>query len=97
MEKGGQDGAITVEEGKTIDTVLNVVEVMRVERSYAGVPFITDQDPMECVLKNVLVSVSPAPKRLSIGSNCLLQEFFLLQVPALINADRQPIQIPKFF
>ncbi len=69
MEKGGKDGVITVEEGKTIDTLLNVVEVMRVECSYAWVPFITDQDPMECVLKNVLVSVSPAPKRLSIGSN----------------------------
>jgi chaperonin GroEL len=52
MEKVGKDGVITVEESKTMDTVLEVVEGMRFDRGYSSPYFVTDPERMEVVLEN---------------------------------------------
>src|SRR5437667_4498842 len=57
MEKVGKDGVITVEESKTMDTVLEVVEGMRFDRGYLSPYFVTDPERMEAVLENPLILI----------------------------------------
>ncbi|MEW6457161.1 MAG: chaperonin GroEL [Acidobacteriota bacterium] len=55
MEKVGKDGVITVEEAKSLETTMEVVEGMQFDRGYLSPYFITDPDRMECILENPLV------------------------------------------
>jgi chaperonin GroEL len=57
MEKVGKDGVITVEEGKTMQTELEVVEGMQFDRGYLSPYFVSDAERMECVLENALVLI----------------------------------------
>ncbi len=52
MEKVGKEGVITVEEAKSLDTELEVVEGMQFDRGYLSPYFITDADKMQAVLEN---------------------------------------------
>src|SRR5512144_727613 len=52
MEKVGKDGVITVEESKSMETVLEVVEGMRFDRGYLSPYFVTDPERMEAVLED---------------------------------------------
>src|ERR1700686_5083420 len=57
MDKVGKDGVITVEEGKTLDTSLEVVEGMQFDRGYLSPYFVTDPERMEVVLENPVILI----------------------------------------
>jgi len=57
MEKVGKDGVITVEEAKSMDTSLDIVEGMEFDRGYLSAYFVTDPDRMEVVLDDPLILI----------------------------------------
>ena len=58
MEKVGKDGVITVEESKSMDTNLSVVEGMQFDRGYISPYMVTDTDKMEAVLENPYILIT---------------------------------------
>ena len=57
MEKVGKDGVITVEEAKSMETSLDVVEGMQFDRGYLSPYFVTDPERMESVLENPVILI----------------------------------------
>ncbi len=87
MQKVGKDGVITVEESKTIETALEVVEGMQFDRGYLSPYFVTDAETMEAVLENPLVLLSE--KKISSMRDMLpiLEQVAKLGRPILIIAE----------
>src|SRR6185295_15070335 len=87
MEKVGKDGVITVEEAKSMETSLEVVEGMQFDRGYLSPYFVTDAERMECVLENALVLIHE--KKISNMKDLLpvLEQVAKLDQPLLIVAE----------
>lgn len=87
MEQVGKDGVITVEESKTMDTVLDVVEGMQFDRGYLSPYFVTDPERMEAVLDNPLILINE--KKISSMKDLLpvLEQVAKLGKPLLIIAE----------
>jgi len=87
MEKVGKDGVITVEESKSADTVLDVVEGMQFDRGYLSPYFVTDAERMECVLEDALVLINE--KKISVMKDMLplLEQVARAGKPLLIIAE----------
>jgi chaperonin GroEL len=87
MEKVGKDGVITVEEAKSIETSLELVEGMQFDRGYLSPYFVTDPERMEVVLENALVLIHE--KKLSNMKDLLpvLEQVAKLGQPLLIISE----------
>jgi chaperonin GroEL len=87
MQKVGKDGVITVEESKTIETGLEVVEGMQFDRGYLSPYFVTDAETMEAVLEDPVVLLSE--KKISSMRDMLpiLEQVAKLGRPILIIAE----------
>jgi chaperonin GroEL len=87
MKKVGKDGVITVEESKTMDTTLEIVEGMQFDRGYLSPYFVTDPERMECVLEDVRILIHE--KKISSMKDLLplLEQTAKLSKPLLIIAE----------
>ena len=87
MEKVGKDGVITVEESKSAETVLDVVEGMQFDRGYLSPYFVTDAERMECVVEDALVLIHE--KKISVMKDMLplLEQVARSGKPFLVIAE----------
>src|SRR6266536_1049062 len=87
MEKVGKDGVITVEESKSAETVLDLVEGMQFDRGYLSPYFVTDAERMECVLEDAIVLIHE--KKISVMKDMLplLEQVARSGKPFLIIAE----------
>ena len=87
MEKVGRDGVITIEEGKGIETTVEVVEGMEFDRGFLSPHFVTDPEKMTCELQDPLIliyeeKISALPKILPV-----LERVLASKRPLLIIAE----------
>src|SRR3990172_9143190 len=87
MEKVGKDGVITVEEAKGLETSLEIVEGMQVDRGYLSPYFITNPERMECVLEDAYILIHE--KKISTMKDLLpiLEQIAKVGKPLVIIAE----------
>jgi chaperonin GroEL len=87
MDKVGSEGVITVEESKTTETTLDVVEGMRFDRGYLSPYFITNPEKMEAVLEDALILISDRKVNVLKDLLPLLDEVVKSGRPLLVVAE----------
>ena len=87
MDKVGKDGVITVEESRTLETTLDVVEGMQFDRGYLSPYFVTDPDKMQVVLENPLILIHETKLRSLPDLLPLLEKVAQTGQPLLIVAE----------
>jgi chaperonin GroEL len=87
MKKVGKDGVITVEESKTMETTLEVVEGMQFDRGYLSAYFVTDPERMECTLEDARILIHE--KKISSMKDLLplLEQIAKIGKPLVIIAE----------
>ncbi len=87
MEKVGKDGVITVEESKSSETVLDVVEGMQFDRGYLSPYFVTDAERMEVVIEDAAILIHE--KKISVMKDMLplLEQVARSGKPLLVIAE----------
>jgi chaperonin GroEL len=87
MDKVGKDGTITVEEAKSIETTLDVVEGMQFDKGYLSPYFVTNPETMECILEDAYILINE--KKISSLKDMLplLEKTAKLGKPLLIIAE----------
>jgi chaperonin GroEL len=87
MDKVGKDGTITVEEAKSIDTTLDVVEGMQFDKGYLSPYFVTNAENMEAILEDCLILINE--KKISALKDMLplLEKVAKMGKPLLIIAE----------
>ncbi|MDZ7330889.1 MAG: chaperonin GroEL [candidate division KSB1 bacterium] len=87
MEKVGKDGVITVEEAKTMETTLDVVEGMQFDRGYLSPYFVTNVDTMEAILEDPFILIHD--KKISVMKDLLpiLEKTAQMGKPLLVIAE----------
>jgi len=87
MDKVGKDGVITVEEAKTLETTLEVVEGMQFDRGYLSPYFVTDAEGMEAVLEDPMILIHD--KKIAVMKDLLpiLEKVAQMGKPLMIIAE----------
>lgn len=87
MDKVGKEGVITVEEAKSMETTLDVVEGMQFDRGYVSPYFVTDPEKMECVLEDPYILIHE--KKISNMKDLLplLEQIAKMSKPLLVVAE----------
>jgi chaperonin GroEL len=87
MDKVGKDGVITVEESRTLETTLEVVEGMQLDRGYLSAYFVTDPARMEVVLEDAVILIHEKKLRGVAELLPLLEKVSALGQPLLVIAE----------
>ena len=87
MEKVGSEGVITVEEAKTIETTLDVVEGMQFDRGYVSPYFVTNPEKMEAVMEDAVILISDRKINVLKDLLPLLDEVVKSARPLLVVAE----------
>jgi chaperonin GroEL len=87
MEKVGGEGVITVEESKTTETILEVVEGMQFDRGYMSPYFVTDTEKMEAVLEDALLLLTDRKVNIMKDLIGLLEQIAKNGKPVLVVAE----------
>ena len=87
MEKVGSEGVITVEESKTIETTLDVVEGMQFDRGFVSPYFITNPEKMEAVMEDAVILISDRKIGILKDLLPLLDEVLKSARPLLVVAE----------